>query len=53
MTNLTLAKLEFIADNFKLDETVEKFSKSVENKRRKCSLQALSPIPSVAYGRHL
>ena len=37
-------------DNFKFDEKGRKFSKWVENtvgKRRSCSLQAISPFPTV------
>ena len=41
---------EFADDNFKFDENGRKLSKQVENtveKRRNCSLRAISPFPTV------
>ena len=40
---------EFADDNFKFDENGRKLSTQVENigKRRNCSLQAISPFPTV------
>ena len=41
---------EFADDNFKFDENGRKLSKQVENtveKRRNCSLRAISPFPIV------
>ena len=41
---------EFADDNFKFDKNGRKLSKHVENtvgKRRNCSLQAISPFPTV------
>ena len=60
-TNLDSAKLkEFADDNFKFAENSKKFSKSAENtveKRRNCSLRAISPFPTVFlkdfYCRHV
>ena len=40
---------EFADDNFKFDENGKKLSKQVEKtgKRRNCSLQAISPFPTM------